>query len=78
MKQPDVRSSPAPEAAASQPSSAWSTAKAISWAFFGVRRRRDHEQAGVRISPIHVIVAGFVGVFVLIVALMVLVRWVAA
>ncbi|MEO7941271.1 MAG: DUF2970 domain-containing protein [Burkholderiaceae bacterium] len=60
------------------PSSAWSTTKAIAWAFFGVRRSRDHDQARVRISPIHVIIAGFVGVFVLVAGLMVLVRWIAA
>lgn len=78
MKPNDDRSSRQPEAGPSAPSSAWMTAKALTWAFFGVRRRRDHEQAGVHISPIHVIIAGFVGVLVLVIGLMVLVRWVAA
>jgi hypothetical protein len=58
--------------------SAWGTAKTIAWSFFGVRRRKDHEQDGTHISPIHVLVAGFVGVFVLVVGLIVLVNWVAA
>lgn len=66
------------QTAAPEPSSTWSTTKAIAWAFFGVRRSRDHDQARVRITPIHVIVAGFVAVFVLVVGLMVLVRWIAA
>jgi preprotein translocase subunit Sec61beta len=58
--------------------SGWNTAKTIAWSFFGVRRRQDHEQEGLRISPIHVLVAGFVGVFVLVAGLIVLVNWVAA
>ena len=55
-----------------------SIAKTIAWSFFGVRRHRDHEQEGMRVSPIHVLVAGFVGIFVLVAGLMVLVNWVAA
>ena len=58
--------------------SAWNTAKTIAWSFFGVRRRRDHEHEGTRINPIHVLAAGFVGVFVLVAGLIVLVNWVAA
>ena len=64
--------------AAAKPSTIAMTAKAIAWSFFGVRKRRDHEHASVRINPIHVIVAGFVGVFVFVIGLMVLVRWIAA
>ena len=55
-----------------------STAKTIAWSFFGVRRRKDHQDALARISPIHVVVAGFVGVFMLVGGLIVLVNWVAA
>ncbi|MDP3249806.1 MAG: DUF2970 domain-containing protein, partial [Polaromonas sp.] len=58
--------------------SAWNTTKTIAWSFFGVRRRQDHEQEGAAISPIHVLVAGFVGVFVLVAGLIVLVNWVTA
>lgn len=65
------------KAVAPSESSAWYTAKSIAWSFFGVRRRLDHEHASARINPIHVIVAGFIGIFVLVVGLMVLVRWVA-
>jgi len=59
-------------------SSAWNTTKTIAWSFFGVRRRRDHEQEGATVSPIHVLVAGFAGVFMLVAGLIVLVNWVAA
>lgn len=65
-------------AAARRNESAWNTAKTIAWSFFGVRRRQDHEQEGSHINPIHVLVAGFVGVFVLVAGLIVLVNWVAA
>lgn len=53
-------------------------AKTIAWSFFGVRRRGDHEQEGTHISPVHVVIAGFVGVFLLVAGLIVLVNWVAA
>jgi hypothetical protein len=56
---------------------AWDTTKTIAWSFFGVRRRMDHDREGARINPIQVVVAGFVGVFVLVAALMLLVHWVA-
>jgi hypothetical protein len=67
-----------PKAAESAPSSGstWNLVKTIAWAFFGVRKRKDHENA-VRVSPLHVVIAGFVGVFVLVGALIVLVNWVA-
>ena len=67
-----------PSAAAHGSGSAWNTAKTIAWSFFGVRRHKDHEQEGAGIHPIHVLVAGFVGVFVLVAGLIVLVNWVAA
>ncbi len=54
------------------------TAKTVAWSFFGVRRRGDHEQQGARISPVHVVIAGFVGVILLVAALIVLVNWVVA
>ncbi len=57
--------------------SSWNMVKTIAWAFFGVRKRNDHERtAGV--SPLHVVVAGFIGVILLVGALIVLVNWVAA
>jgi len=62
---------------ASPSGSSWGTIKTVAWAFFGVRKRNDHEQA-VRVSPLHVVVAGFIGVFLLVAALIALVNWVAA
>ncbi len=57
--------------------SSWNMVKTVACAFFGVRKRSDHEKA-VRVSPLHVMVAGFIGVILLVGALIALVNWVAA
>ena len=57
--------------------SSWNMVKTIAWAFFGVRKRSDHEKA-VRVSPLHVMVAGFIGLILLVGALIAVVNWVAA
>ncbi|MCX7176820.1 MAG: DUF2970 domain-containing protein [Proteobacteria bacterium] len=42
----------------------------IFWAFFGVRKRSDHESSTVNITPVQVVVGGLIGgalfVFILI------------
>ncbi len=57
--------------------SSWNMVKTVAWAFFGVRKRNDHERAA-RVSPLHVLIAGFVGVILLVGTLIALVNWVAA
>ncbi len=57
--------------------SAWDMVKTVAWAFFGVRKRHDHERA-TRVNPLYVVAAGFIGVFLLVAGLIVLVNWVAA
>ncbi len=54
------------------------TIKTIAWSFFGIRKRHDHDSEAPRINPIHIVLAGFVGVFLLVVGLMVLVNIVVA
>ena len=68
-----------PKVGASETSvgSSWNMVKTVAWAFFGVRKRNDHERE-VRVSPLHVVVAGFIGVILLVGALIALVNWVAA
>ena len=51
--------------------------KTIAWAFFGVRKRSEHDKT-VRVSPLHVMVAGFIGLLLLVGVLIALVNWVAA
>jgi hypothetical protein len=54
------------------------TAKTIAWSFFGIRRRADHDEETPKVNPIHIVVAGFVGVFLLVAGLIVLVNLVVA
>ena len=61
---------------ASTVGSSWNMVRTVAWAFFGVRKRNDHERSG-RVNPLHVLVAGFVGVILLVAALIALVNWVA-
>jgi hypothetical protein len=56
--------------------SAWQTAQAVAWSFFGVRRRADLEQDVQRLNPVHVVIAGLVGAALFVALLVVVVRWV--
>jgi len=72
-----TQAAPAPDGSGTASPSSWGMVKTIAWAFFGVRKRNDHEREA-RINPLFVVAAGFVGVFVLVAALIVLVKVVAA
>jgi hypothetical protein len=54
----------------------WRTAKAVAWSFVGLRSRGAYEEDVKRLSPLHIILAGLIGVFVFVAALMLLVNWV--
>ena len=56
----------------------WGTVRAVGWSFVGLRKRSDLEHDGASLNPLHVIVVGFAGVFVFVVALIALVNWVVA
>jgi Protein of unknown function (DUF2970) len=45
----------------------------VFWSFFGVRRRSDFEN-DVKLNPLHVIAAGFIGAALFIIVLLVVVR----
>jgi len=47
-------------------------AKAVFWAFFGVRRGRDH--ASLRLTPLQIIVAGVVGAALFVLTIVAVVR----
>jgi hypothetical protein len=51
-------------------------AKAVFWSFLGIRKRRDYESDSVELKPQQVIVAGLIGVVVLVMSLILLVRFV--
>ena len=54
------------------------TMRAVAWSFFGVRKSSDHEKDVSQLNPVHVIIAGVVGVVLFIVVLLLLVNWVLA
>lgn len=64
--------------ATKRPLSAWQTASAVAWSFFGVRRSADHADDVAKLNPVHVVVAGLAGAALFVLALVLLVRWVIA
>lgn len=54
------------------------TVKAILWAFFGVRKRRDYEKDAAQLNPVHVIIAGIIGAIIFIAILVTIVKIVVA
>ncbi|MFC0251299.1 DUF2970 domain-containing protein [Massilia consociata] len=51
------------------------TMKAVFWSFFGVRKRRDYDHDAANLNPVHVIIAGLIGVAIFIGVLMLAVRF---
>lgn len=51
------------------------TMKAVFWSFFGVRKRKDYERDAANLNPIHVIIAGLIGVVIFIGILVTVVRF---
>lgn len=62
---------------ASKPS-IFRTIKAVAWSFVGLRSRGAFEEDIKRLSLIHIIVVGLLGIFVFVAALVLLVHWVVA
>ncbi len=54
------------------------TLRAVAWSFFGVRRAADHAQDMAKLNPVHLVIAGFIGAALFVVALVLLVSWVVA
>ena len=50
------------------------TMKAVFWSFFGIRKRSDYEKDSANLNPVHVVIAGLIGVLLFIGVLVVLVR----
>ena len=50
------------------------TMKAVFWSFFGIRKRSDYERDSASLNPLHVIIAGLIGVLIFIGVLIALVR----
>jgi hypothetical protein len=52
------------------------TAMTVLSAFFGIRRRGDHERQTVRLAPVQIVVAGVIGATLFVGGLIVLVRFI--
>jgi hypothetical protein len=52
------------------------TMRAVAWSFFGVRKSSEHEKDVNQLNPVHVIIAGLIGVAIFIGVLIALVSWV--
>ena len=52
------------------------TVKAVMWSFVGLRARGDYEQDVALLNPVHIVVAGLVGVFIFVGSLILLATWV--
>ena len=50
------------------------TMKAVFWSFFGIRKRSDYEKDAGSLNPVHVVIAGLIGVLLFIGVLVMLVR----
>lgn len=59
-------------------SSFLATMKAISWSFFGIRKKSDYEQDAAQLNPVHVIVAGLIGALIFIAVLLIIINMVVS
>ena len=50
------------------------TMKAVFWSFLGIRKRKDYEKDSASLNPVHVVIAGLIGVLLFIGVLVTLVR----
>ena len=67
-----------PEKKAPPTSSFGATVKAVLWAFFGVRKKRDYESDATQLNPVHVIIVGIIGAMLFIGVLVTIVKIVVA
>ncbi len=51
------------------------TVKAVAWSFVGLRSGKEFEKDTQQLNPIHVVIAGFVGVALFIGVLLLIVNW---
>lgn len=54
----------------------WHTLKAVVWSFAGLRARQSFEQDSHHINPLHLVLAGLLGIFVFVGSLIALVNWI--
>jgi Protein of unknown function (DUF2970) len=50
------------------------TMQAVAWAFIGIRKKSDYERDAAQLNPLHVILAGLIGVAMFVGVLIFIVR----
>ena len=50
--------------------------KMVAWSFLGIRKNSEYQQDLASVNPLHIILAAFAGVMMLVVGLVLLVNWV--
>ena len=50
----------------------------VAWGFLGIRKKSGYQQDLAQVSPFHVVIAGLIGLVLLIVVLLLIVNWVVA
>ncbi|MBJ7314101.1 DUF2970 domain-containing protein [Rugamonas sp. CCM 8940] len=48
--------------------------KAVFWSFFGLRRKSDFDTDSAKLNPVHIVIAGLLGVALLIALLITIVK----
>lgn len=60
------------------PASFLRSVKLVAWSFLGIRKNSEYKSDLAQVSPVHVIIAGLIGVLLMVIGLIVLVNWVVA
>ena len=54
----------------------WRSVKLVAWSFLGIRKNSEYKNDLAQVNPFHVIIAGLIGVMLMVIGLIVLVNWV--
>ncbi len=50
----------------------------VAWGFLGIRKRSEYQQDLAQVNPFHIVLAGIVGVLLLVLLLLGIVNWVVS
>ena len=56
----------------------WRSLRIVAWGFLGIRKRSEYQQDLAQVNPFHIVVAGIVGVLLLVLLLLGIVNWVVS
>jgi len=63
---------------ASSTPSLYQSIKLVAWSFLGIRSKQGYQEDLSKVNPLHVVLIGIAGAFLLVVGLIILVNWVVA